>query len=244
MKEMEQTYLDFISTVSHELRTPLTSIRGFADTLLTSGERLTPEQKEKFLRIIKGQSERLIKLVENLLTITKMQSEESLLVFKPLNVKSILEQTVQIIRSQYGAHTFVLEMPDVVPQIYVDVDKFQQIMVNLSENAAKYSPEGSCVTIRAAISESNLSIKVIDNGVGISQENYDKIFEKFARIDSPLTRKTEGSGLGLYITKNLVEKMNGKINVKSFAGSTVFEVLFPILTPELQAKYKMKENQC
>ncbi len=243
MKDLEQKYLDFISTVSHELRTPLTSIRGFADTLLTSSDKLTPEQREKFLQIIKGQSERLIKLVENLLIISKMQSDSALFVYKSLSVRSILEQTIQIIKSQYPTHKFALDIPDVAPQIFVDVDKFQQIMVNLLENAAKYSEPESTVTVKVRVKEPDLSIQIVDNGIGIEAEHLDKIFEKFSRLDNPLTRKTEGSGLGLFITKNLVEKMSGKINVASGCDGCTFEVLFPISTPEFQAAQKLKEQQ-
>ena len=100
LNKLEQAHLDFISTVSHELRTPLTSIRGFADTLLSSYDRLTPEQREKFLKIIKEQSNRLINLVENLLTVSKMQSDKELMVFKTVDVKSFIESSVQIIKNQ------------------------------------------------------------------------------------------------------------------------------------------------
>ncbi len=241
MQDIEQTYLDFISTVSHELRTPLTSIRGFADTLLTSREQLSDEQKEKFLHIIKDQSNRLIKLVENLLAISKMQSSNSLLIFKILDVKSVIEQTVQIVKNQYKNHNYEINIDKNAPQIYVDVDKFQQIMVNLVENAAKYSNPKTIVKIAAKSKNENLSITVTDEGIGVEAENMTKIFDKFSRIDNPLTRKTQGSGLGLFITKQLVEQMNGSISVKNNEVGCTFELLFPIFTPELHAKAKLKE---
>ena len=100
------------------------------------------------------------------------------------------------------------------------------------ENAAKYSSQNSSVVVKTEPKGDFVSIKVTDNGVGISLENYDKIFTKFSRIDNPLTRSVQGSGLGLYITKNLVEKMGGKISVTSGNGETTFEVLMPIKTIE------------
>ena len=245
MSELEQKYSDFISTLSHELRTPLTSIRGFADTLLVSGDKLTPEQKRKFLEIIKTQSERLIKMVENVLAVSKLESQSGLFVFKPTNVLPIIEQAVNIVKFQYPKHTIkvkYLQESKVHSVIYVDSDKYQQVMVNLLENAAKYSNEGTLIIVEVVISNNDLLVRVIDEGIGIEQIYLDKIFEKFSRIDSPLTRRTQGSGLGLYITKSLVEKMNGSISVISSEKGSTFEIKFPLLNTEVQAQRKLKES--
>jgi len=123
-----------------------------------------------------------------------------------------------------------------LPTILVDVDKFQQIMTNLIENGAKYSFENTKVVIDLTLKGEFVSVKVIDNGYEISEENYDKIFEKFSRLDNPLTRQVQGNGLGLFITKNLVEKMGGKISVVSKDKFTTFEVLFPIYNIERQTE--------
>ena len=148
ISQLEQAHLDFISTVSHELRTPLTSIRGFADTLLSSYDRLTPEQREKFLFIIKDQSNRLIKLVENLLTVSKMQSDKELMVYKTVDVIPFVEAVVQMIKGQYKTHNYVCNYEKNLPKILVDTDKFQQILLNLIDNASKYSPENSIVEVK------------------------------------------------------------------------------------------------
>lgn len=231
---LEKVYSDFISTVSHELRTPLTSIRGFADTMLVSYDKLDKEKLQKFLTIIKEQSNRLIKLVENLLSISKIQVQQNNLVYKSINAKSQIEQVLYIMKSQYPSHSFEFRFENNVPSILVDENKFQQVMINLLDNAAKYSYEKGSVTVKLAESsvENFVSIKVIDHGVGIEPENLERVFEKFTRIENHLTRKTQGSGLGLYIVKNLVEKMGGRILVDSStvlpnSGST-FEILFPI----------------
>jgi len=231
-----QSYDDFISTVSHELRTPLTSIRGFAQTMLQSYDKLDDENKKKFLKIIEEQSNRLIHLIENML---KVQNNDTI-IFKAVSAKPLIEDVLQIIKQQYKEHNFILKYNEKLPKILVDTDKFQQVMTNLIENAAKYSNKGTTVTIITDFAniEDFISIKIQDHGVGIDEENLDKIFEKFSRIDNPLTRKVQGSGLGLYITKMLVTKMNGKINVKSSEQGTTFEVEIPSENIEKQAREK------
>ncbi len=231
-------YEDFISTVSHELRTPLTSIRGFAQTLLNSWDKLDDENKKKFLKIIEDQSNRLIGLVENMLSVTKLQSQKDILIFKEANLKYLIEPVIDIVKNTYTTHKFEFIFNEKTPTIIIDKDKFQQIMTNLIENAAKYSNENTTITISTEPAGDYVSIKVTDRGVGILPENYNKIFTKFSRIDNPLTRKVQGSGLGLYITKNLVEKMDGRISVISGSGETTFEVLFPIKSVEEQARTK------
>lgn len=242
-KELEQAHLDFISTVSHELRTPLTSIRGFADTLLSSYERLTPEQREKFLKIIKDQSNRLINLVENLLTVSKMQSDKELMVYKSVDVKPYIESCVQIIKNQYKTHKFEVKFEKNLSKIMVDTDKFEQILLNILDNASKYSPEASTVSINASqdFEKNKVIISVKDEGAGIKSEDKEKIFNKFSRVDSPLTRKVQGNGLGLYITKTLVEKMKGEIEVDSLENKgSEFRIIFTCASPEDNGLNKIK----
>lgn len=237
MTSDEKIQDDFISTVSHELRTPLTSIRGFAQTMLSSWDALDDENKKKFIQIIEQQSNRLINLVENMLSVNKLQSFKSDLIFKSADSIQLIEPVVQIIKQQYPTHNFVFKFNEKLPKIFVDVDKFQQIMTNLIENAAKYSNDGTDITIKTDYScnPDYISIKVADEGMGIANEDFERIFDKFSRIDSPLTRKVQGSGLGLYITKTLVKKMGGDIFVKSDSSGSVFEVILPFYNIENQA---------
>lgn len=247
--QMEKIYSDFISTVSHELRTPLTSIRGFADTMLASFDKLDKNQIQKFLNIIKEQSNRLIKLVENLLSVSRIQVEQSNFVYKSINPKIQIEKAMDIIKNQYPSHVFELKCSSDVQNLLADENKFQQIMINLLDNAAKYSYDRGSVTVRVSNSaqkENFVSIKVEDHGVGIDPENMSKIFEKFARIENHLTRKTQGSGLGLYIVKNLIEKMGGQIFVESStvlpnSGST-FEILLPAASYTNQSKKVLEDK--
>ena len=243
INQLEQAHLDFISTVSHELRTPLTSIRGFADTLLMSYDKLTPEQREKFLHIIKDQSNRLIKLVENLLTVSKMQSEKELMVYKLIDVAPYIESCVQIIKNQYKTHNFICNYDKNLSKILVDTDKFQQILLNLLDNASKYSNENTKIEIKAFqnYADNTVSISIKDEGFGIKQEDIEKIFNKFSRVDSPLTRKIQGNGLGLYITKTIVEKMGGTIGVKSSEKGSEFTISFKMASIEDSGLKKIKE---
>lgn len=243
----EQNYEDFISTVSHELRTPLTSIRGFSQTMLASWDRLDDESKKKFLKIIEEQSNRLISLVENMLSVTKLQSSKESFIFKETNIEPIINSVVTVVKNQYASHQFNISINNNLPTILVDKDKFQQVMLNLIENAAKYSFDNSQIDISATCKDANIvSIKISDYGVGIDETDYENIFKKFSRIDNPLTRKVQGSGLGLYITKNIVDKMNGTISVKSEKTGenkflTTFEVKFPVCDIETQAREKCKQ---
>ena len=243
INKLEQAHTDFISTISHELRTPLTSIRGFADTLLSSYDKLSPEQREKFLLIIKEQSNRLINLVENLLTVSKMQAEKDLLVYKAIDVTPFIEGAVQIIKNQYKTHKYICSYDNNLPKILIDTDKFQQILLNLIDNASKYSPDNSTITVKVSqnFSDNTLTISVKDEGIGIKEEDLGRIFNKFSRVDSPLTRKIYGNGLGLYITKTLTEKMNGTISVESSDKGSTFNITFKAASPEDNGIKKIKE---
>ena len=253
-------YEDFISTVSHELRTPLTSIRGFSQTMLASWDKLDDESKKKFLNIIVEQSNRLINLVENMLSVTKLHNAKENLILKEFSIKQPIETVASIVKNQYKDKNFEIIIDKSTPAILADTDKFQQVMTNLIENAAKYGLENSTITIKAGLLGSgvmnqhsapdneNVSIKIINFGGEIPSEDYEKIFTKFARIDNPLTRKVQGSGLGLYITKNLVEKMGGKISVNSTLKSgskdvyiNTFEVILPAANIEKQAREKCSQ---
>ena len=237
----DKDYEDFISTVSHELRTPLTSIRGFSETMLSSWDKLDDDSKKKFLKIIVEQSNRLINLVENMLSVTKLQNTKGSLILKEIQIKPVVETIVSIVKNQYKDKNFVLEINSNTLPILADKDKFEQILTNIIENAAKYGDENSTIVINADNSDNSVLIKVTNKGIEIKQEDYEKIFTKFSRIDNPLTRKVQGSGLGLYITKNLTEKMGGKISVCSKSGETTFEAVFPIYNPENQARAKCRQ---
>ena len=245
MKDIEQDYEDFISTVSHELRTPLTSIRGFSQTMLSSWDKLDEESKKKFVKIIEEQSNRLIHLVENMLSVTKIKSSKTNIVYSVLDVNSVVEKAVLMVKTQYPNQNFKFDKTT-IPEIFADKDKFQQILVNLIENSAKYSMQDYLTEIKTYQKSENVYIEISNTGLGIDEADYEKIFTKFARIDNPLTRKVQGSGLGLYITKTLAEQMEGNIQVKSTPISKdlskiTFTLIMPVKTLEEQARIKCSQ---
>lgn len=222
---------EFIATVSHELRTPLTSIRGFSQTLLNSWDKIDDDNKKKFIKIIEDQSNRLIHLVENVLSVSKMNAGCDVL--KKVDVNSVIKKIIPMFTEQYKTRNFKLELASNLPFSRLDEDKFEQIMTNLIDNAAKYSENGKTVTVSTMPDGNLILIKVKDEGVGIKKEDYEKIFKKFSRLENHLTSTTQGNGLGLYITKQLVEKMNGKIEFESREGEgTTFLVKVPIYNQE------------
>ncbi|MCD8378058.1 MAG: HAMP domain-containing histidine kinase [Candidatus Gastranaerophilales bacterium] len=216
---------DFISTVSHELRTPLTSIRGFAQTMLVSWDKLDDNSKKKFLKIIEQQSNRLIHLVENILSVTKIPDE--IIILKKTFVNQSVNTVIQIMKQKYPDYEFKLDLNIKNPAISADSEKLQQILINIVENACKYSETGSNVFVSTDENDKHVLIKIRDTGIGIDEKYAETVFEKFSRIDNPLTRKTQGSGLGLYITKSLTEKMNGAISFKNLDKGTEFTIKFP-----------------
>ncbi|MCQ2739911.1 MAG: HAMP domain-containing histidine kinase [bacterium] len=223
---------EFLSTVSHELRTPLTSIRGFSQTLLNSWDRISDDDKQKFIKIIEEQSNRLINLVENILSVSKINSEKQVL--KKVDINANISKIVTLIANQHKNHRFVTNLYTNLPPARLDEDKFQQIMTNLLDNAAKYSEQGNEVIVSTAVVNNKISVKVKDFGIGIKQEDYPKMFKKFSRLENYLTGKTQGNGLGLYITKQLTEQMGGTIDFESeYNKGTVFELSFPFYDDEV-----------
>ena len=240
-RDLNQLQSDFISTVSHELRTPLTSIRGFADTLISSRDKLTDEQQIKFLNIIKDQSNRLINLVENLLSASAKASSEEIYVLKQVNVTESVEKIISLIKQKYPGKDIQNTISHNITDVLADKDKFEQILLNIIENACKYSFENSTVEISAKENAKNeVEIFIANNGITIEAKDKSKIFEKFSRLDNPMTRLTQGSGMGLYLSLNMAEKMNGNISFTSENEHTVFTLTLPSATAENIAQNKLK----
>lgn len=220
---------EFIATVSHEMRTPLTSIRGFSQTILNSWDKISDDDKKKFIGIIEEQSNRLIHLVENILSISKMNVENQ--VMKKVYINDSISKVISLVSEQYKNRCFKTNFSKKNLIARLDEDKFQQILTNLIDNAAKYSQKD--IIISTGIQNDSVIIKVQDFGVGIKAEDFNKIFKKFSRLENHLTSKTQGNGLGLYITKELVTKMGGKISFESKENEgTTFKVEFPIYNQE------------
>ena len=230
---VDRAQFEFVSTVSHELRTPLTSIKGFIETLLRSGDKLSEENKRKYIIIVKEQAERLIRLVEDLLAVSRLESQSHQLTIRSINIKKAINKVCDSLSAKATDHELRMEIEDGIPNVLADADKLEQVLTNLIDNAIKYSPKGSTIFIKAlpVLNDSGvknkIKIEVTDQGEGISEFDLLKIFTKFGRLDNPLTRQTEGTGLGLFITKALVLALNGDISVTSKPGETKFTVILP-----------------
>jgi two-component system, OmpR family, phosphate regulon sensor histidine kinase PhoR len=240
---VQQAQTDFVSTVSHELRTPLTSIKGFADTILRAGDRLASEQQKRYIGIIKDQADRLTRLVEDLLAVSRLESRKLQLTIRAIELDQAVQRVVRNLTEKAEFHQIATRIPPGLPPVWADADRLEQILTNLIDNAIKYSPQDTTVTVAARSiakgAEENqhemVEFSVADQGGGIPKEQLPEIFNKFSRLDNPLVRQTEGTGLGLYITKSLVSALGGSIVVDSEPGSTTFTVKLPAATLEEQA---------
>ena len=237
---MEKTNIkdEFISTLSHEIRTPLTSIKGFSQTMLSGWDKLNDDKKKEFLNIILNQSQRLINLVENVLNVAKIDSNTEKLILTEIDVNQIAKNCISIIQMTYKDFEFAFEPSKNKLFSIADSDKVQQILINILDNSAKYSDNSKRVEIKT-FNRNDYNVFSIKNfGSYIEKENLEKIFEKFYRVDSYLTSSAQGSGLGLYIAKNLVDKMGGKIEVNSSKEKnfTEFLVYLPIYEIEKLTK--------
>ena len=235
---VQQAQTDFVSTVSHELRTPLTSIKGFADTILRSGNKLDLTQQRRYVGIIKDQADRLTRLVEDLLAVSRLESKKLQLTIRAIDLADAVERVVRNMADRTGSHRIVIDIPAGLPAVWADADRLEQILTNLIDNAIKYSPSDTTVTIEAhelGKNSETVEFSVTDQGEGIPEEHLKKIFTKFGRLDNPLVRQTEGTGLGLYITRSLVLALAGKISVHSKPGQTTFNVQLPVASLEEQA---------
>lgn len=218
---------EFVANVSHELKTPLTSISGFIETL-QQGAAENPEIRTKFIDIIAIETSRLKRLIEDLLVLSDIENRKTT-DQNLFDVKGEIEQTVETLEliAEKKSIKMITELEDGL-QILGSSDRFSQMMVNLIENAVKYSEENGRVWIRSVATEDNkIVISVEDEGIGIAEEHLDRLFERFYRVDKSRSTKVGGTGLGLSIVKHIAVLFNAELNVKSHVGKgTIFYVTF------------------
>jgi two-component system phosphate regulon sensor histidine kinase PhoR len=222
-RAVETLKSDFVSTISHELRTPLAAIYGAALTLRREDVLLAEPQRTGLLEVIASESDRLARIVNDVLWVSRLESGGLRTTVERCDAVAIANSVVQAAR-QYVPATIMLEVsaPRKMPAILGDTDKLRQVLTNLVENAVKYSPDGGRVTIEISVAAGRARLAVHDEGLGVPPSEHRRIFEKFYRLDPDLTRGVGGTGLGLYITRELLERMGGRIWVESSGsgGST------------------------
>jgi PAS domain S-box-containing protein len=239
IRNLERMKSAFVATVSHELRTPLTAIKGFISTLLMDSEdAFTPEERREFYSIIDQETDRLTRLINDLLNIARIEAGESLKpVYKQVDFHTLSKKVVMIQQQATSKHTIIHDVPPDLPKIIADEDKVDQILTNLLSNAIKYSPNGGEIRVKAWEEDADhIIFYVSDQGIGIPKEHLTKVFEKFHRVDNSDTRKQYGTGLGLYLVKHLVEVIHGgQIWVESEVGvGSTFYVRLPKVPPAVK----------
>lgn len=209
----------FISTISHELRTPVALIKGYASTLSRQDAQWNMDVVHQSLQVIEEEADRLAELIDDLLTASKIQAERKVtLQLADVRLDILGEQAVERLSTQTTRHQFSLSFPENFPAIQGDARRLRQVIDNLLTNAIKYSPSGGIITVGGRFTDNSVTFFVRDEGVGIPESEQDRIFERFYRVDSNLTTKTKGTGLGLYLVKAIIEAHNGTISVKSTPG--------------------------
>ncbi|MGN6431976.1 MAG: GAF domain-containing protein [Gaiellaceae bacterium] len=219
---VEQMKSDFVTTVSHELRTPLTSIYGFAETLLRQDVPFEEDERRVFLGYIASESERLTRIVDQLLSVARLDTGDLQVDLAPTDVRTVVSDVVQLAEQapMANGHSFVIDLPEEPLDAEADRDKLRQILANLVDNAVKFSPNGGTVTVAARANGRVAEVRVVDEGIGIPEEEQRRIFTKFYRGDA-MTRDpaTGGTGLGLFIARGLVSAMGGRMWVDSREGA-------------------------
>ena len=215
-RELDQMKSDFIANTSHELRTPLHSIRGFVKLML-DGKVPNPETQQEFLVIIDEQSQHLNNLVDSILNIAAIESGEMVFDRQPVSMKQVIDKTVVKLQRLGDDKEIAIEtsLPETLPNIEGDPEKLGQVMTNLVGNAIKFSPQGSKVLVTARPDNNGVLVQVTDQGIGIPVDAIPRLFQKFSKVDNSITQSVRGTGLGLYIAKQIVEAHGGHIWVES-----------------------------
>ena len=236
LRKLEKMRSEFVANVSHELKTPIAAIRGFAETLL-AGAMHDEETAESFLRVIMEESERLNRLINEILEISRMESKRIPLLFSWTSIDEVVNRSMDVIENVARSKRITFEKP-IINELFaeIDEDRIKQVLINLLSNAVNYTHDGGKVHVEVREMmdlhrRKWILISVADNGIGMHQNELGRIFERFYRIDKARSRSSGGTGLGLSIVKHIVELHHGKIEVESRIGRGS---QFTIWLPETQ----------
>jgi GAF domain-containing protein/DNA-binding response OmpR family regulator/nitrogen-specific signal transduction histidine kinase len=229
--EADRAKSEFVSTVSHELRTPMTSIKGYADLLLMGAVGELADQQEHFVTIIRNNADRLTALVNDLLDISRIETGRVELNLRAVSMSEVVKSVMATLeaRAQERDLELRVDIPEDLPAVWGDSDRITQILTNLVGNAIQYTPSGGSICTSARVNQRMLEVAVADTGIGISEENLEKVFDRFFRADNPFVQETSGTGLGLAITTSLVRMHGGDIWVESEVGEgSTFSFTLPL----------------
>lgn len=230
LERVERVRKDFVINVSHELRTPLASIQGYTETLM-DGALEDPEYNMRFLGIIRHNAERLARLTEDLLTLSRVEQNRQKFEFGPFAINGLLKEAIELMRPMAEKNQIRLELepgPDDAPA-WCDREAVSQILSNLLDNAIKYTPAGGRISVGARPAGRYVEVHVRDTGIGIPADELPRLFERFYRVDKARSRELGGTGLGLSIVKHLVAAHNGVTRVESRSGEgSTFYFTLPV----------------
>jgi len=231
LDRVDQMKSEFVSLVSHELRTPLTSIKGYIDMILTGNAGEITEEQRDYLAIVSNNTDRLIVMVNDLLDISRIEAGRIQLNLRTLRLQDIIYAVTVSLKKQIAEKglTLNLDIPSEPIMVVADANYTNQVITNLLSNAYKYSQKGATISVRASIMDGRARVDVKDTGIGLSTGDKEKIFDKFYRADNSITRRVGGSGLGLSVSKALVEMQGGSIWVESDLGKgSIFSFTVPL----------------
>ena len=230
IRRLEQIRSDFIANVSHELKTPVTSVKGFTETLLNN-EVNDEKTRNYFLQIIYDESDRIDRLIHDLLQLSRIEKHDIPLNIKTVDVIQLIHNTAATLQNEIDKKGLTLQLPYLEEkEMYVelDVDRFSQVIINLITNAINYSKENGHIKVGVLFSKDEFVLAVTDDGIGIPKNTISRVFERFYRVDKARSRHSGGTGLGLSIVKHLVELHKGRIDVESVEGEgSTFTVIIP-----------------
>lgn len=220
LKRLENIRRDFVANVSHELRTPVTVINGYSETLLDGLISSDPQKSAEFIQIILNHSQRLAALLNDLLSLSEMESPDFSFQMTPITVESSLNKVCSLLKGKADAKEVAIAVPDLsrLPAVLADQGRLEQVMVNLLDNAIKYSFAGGEIRISAEEDGEFIRIAVVDSGPGVPAASIPRLFERFYRVDSGRSRQEGGTGLGLAIVKHIVQLHGGSVRVENNAA--------------------------
>jgi two-component system phosphate regulon sensor histidine kinase PhoR len=229
VKRAESAREEFVNSVAHELRTPLTSIKAYVEMLI-DGEATDGEAKREFYNIIYEETDRLNRLIDNLLNISRVELGTVVVNRTPTRLKKLIEDSASVLESQIAKKQlqFDIDLPDRLPAVEVDKDMMNVVLVNLLGNAVKYTPEKGRISISSTSTAEEIVVNVSDTGIGIAEEDLQRVFDKFYRCGGKEDNGAPGSGLGLYITRQIMRLHGGDVTVSSrLAEGTQFSITIP-----------------